>query len=346
MMVHRFTGRHKPASFPDAMKGQKRKQVPAQLPGDGEAEQPSVKVQKSRKKRRKADGSNLQALKQNPSEGEPSSSVPIQPIPAGSSSGGTDEKRQYAALKKAKRKRKKAALLDADAQAARPDGDEAKEGSAAPQEDPPRKKKSRNKFKPDVAPLQQPHHLKEKPAANQQSTTQHPEPGGVPCSVPESDKAPETSPGQPTGKRSSREAPATKQQSKAQAPDLKAAGKRGAEDRPRQRAAELSGPSAKHKQGGLLEQMRAKLSGGRFRWLNEQLYTCPGEQALTLMKEQPHLFKQYHEVITHAISMQRMSMVLRTFARLLLVVVRLGQPPCHCILQAGSYFGSRLVGDG
>ncbi|EIE25221.1 hypothetical protein COCSUDRAFT_13779 [Coccomyxa subellipsoidea C-169] len=56
-----------------------------------------------------------------------------------------------------------------------------------------------------------------------------------------------------------------------------------------------SGAKSKQKDGGLLAQMRAKLSGGRFRWLNEQLYTCPGDEALELMQEQPHLFKQYHE---------------------------------------------------
>ena len=45
----------------------------------------------------------------------------------------------------------------------------------------------------------------------------------------------------------------------------------------------------------LLGRMRAKLAGSQFRWLNEQLYTCPGSQAFELMQEQPHLFAQYHE---------------------------------------------------
>jgi hypothetical protein len=47
--------------------------------------------------------------------------------------------------------------------------------------------------------------------------------------------------------------------------------------------------------GGLLERMRAQLSGGRFRWLNEALYTRPGGEALELMRAQPELFAQYHE---------------------------------------------------
>ena len=56
-------------------------------------------------------------------------------------------------------------------------------------------------------------------------------------------------------------------------------------------AAGQSGP----KQDSLLSKMRAKLSGSQFRWLNEQLYTCPGSQAFELMQEQPQLFTQYHE---------------------------------------------------
>ena len=50
------------------------------------------------------------------------------------------------------------------------------------------------------------------------------------------------------------------------------------------------------KEVGLLSKMRAKLAGSQFRWLNEQLYTCPGSQAFELMQEQPQLFEQYHEV--------------------------------------------------
>ena len=48
--------------------------------------------------------------------------------------------------------------------------------------------------------------------------------------------------------------------------------------------------------GGLLEQMRSKLSGGRFRMLNEQLYTAPGQDAFEMMQGDPALFEQYHEV--------------------------------------------------
>lgn len=50
------------------------------------------------------------------------------------------------------------------------------------------------------------------------------------------------------------------------------------------------------KEDGLLSKMRTKLAGSQFRWLNEQLYTCPGTQAFELMQDQPQLFTQYHEV--------------------------------------------------
>lgn len=45
----------------------------------------------------------------------------------------------------------------------------------------------------------------------------------------------------------------------------------------------------------LQQKMMAKLSGSRFRWINEQLYTITSEDALTLIKEQPSLFDEYHE---------------------------------------------------
>ncbi|KAK9846497.1 hypothetical protein WJX81_005330 [Elliptochloris bilobata] len=41
--------------------------------------------------------------------------------------------------------------------------------------------------------------------------------------------------------------------------------------------------------------MRARLAGGRFRWLNERLYTAASGDAFALMQAQPELFEQYHE---------------------------------------------------
>lgn len=44
----------------------------------------------------------------------------------------------------------------------------------------------------------------------------------------------------------------------------------------------------------LVDKMRAKLSGGQFRMLNEQLYTTTGDKALAMVKDQPGMFSSYH----------------------------------------------------
>ncbi|KAK4477365.1 hypothetical protein RD792_016586 [Penstemon davidsonii] len=43
-----------------------------------------------------------------------------------------------------------------------------------------------------------------------------------------------------------------------------------------------------------LDKMKARLSGGFFRMLNEKLYTCTGDEALNYFKEDPSLFNVYH----------------------------------------------------
>ncbi|KAL2246897.1 ribosomal RNA-processing protein 8 [Sesamum indicum] len=43
-----------------------------------------------------------------------------------------------------------------------------------------------------------------------------------------------------------------------------------------------------------LDKMKAKLSGGYFRMINEKLYTCSGDEALKYFKEDPSLFNVYH----------------------------------------------------
>ncbi|XP_021658473.2 ribosomal RNA-processing protein 8 isoform X2 [Hevea brasiliensis] len=52
--------------------------------------------------------------------------------------------------------------------------------------------------------------------------------------------------------------------------------------------------SKKPKSSSFLDKMRARLSGGHFRMLNEKLYTCTGEEALNYFKEDPSLFDMYH----------------------------------------------------
>ncbi|GFQ06495.1 ribosomal RNA-processing protein 8 [Phtheirospermum japonicum] len=43
-----------------------------------------------------------------------------------------------------------------------------------------------------------------------------------------------------------------------------------------------------------LDKMKARLSGGYFRMINEKLYTCTGDEALNYFKEDPSLFNVYH----------------------------------------------------
>ncbi|XAR51916.1 25S rRNA (adenine(645)-N(1))-methyltransferase [Bertholletia excelsa] len=48
------------------------------------------------------------------------------------------------------------------------------------------------------------------------------------------------------------------------------------------------------KSSSFLDKMKARLSGGHFRMLNEKLYTCTGNEALNYFKEDPTLFNLYH----------------------------------------------------
>lgn len=43
-----------------------------------------------------------------------------------------------------------------------------------------------------------------------------------------------------------------------------------------------------------LDKMKARLSGGYFRMINEKLYTCSGDEALKYFKDDPSLFNVYH----------------------------------------------------
>lgn len=54
-------------------------------------------------------------------------------------------------------------------------------------------------------------------------------------------------------------------------------------------------PMSTQKLTPLQQKMMAKLSGSRFRWINEQLYTTTSQNALNLVKEQPSLFDEYHQ---------------------------------------------------
>lgn len=65
---------------------------------------------------------------------------------------------------------------------------------------------------------------------------------------------------------------------------------------------ETAGSSrAKQKRGKstVLAQMKQKLQGSRFRWLNELLYTSSGSEAFEILKKQPELYQQYHTGFRH-----------------------------------------------
>ncbi|CAG8565258.1 16251_t:CDS:2 [Funneliformis mosseae] len=55
------------------------------------------------------------------------------------------------------------------------------------------------------------------------------------------------------------------------------------------------------KQKGTLEKMKKKLSEGKFRWINEQLYTTTGSKALEMFQKDPQLFDEYHDGFRSAV---------------------------------------------
>ena len=56
-----------------------------------------------------------------------------------------------------------------------------------------------------------------------------------------------------------------------------------------------AGKAAKAAKPSLLEKANAQLAGGRFRWLNEALYTRDGRGAWELLSDQPAMFAEYHQ---------------------------------------------------
>ena len=81
------------------------------------------------------------------------------------------------------------------------------------------------------------------------------------------------------------------------------AGRNGPEKRRKATPSEKSTPTADKESNSrtgkkttdLFEKMKARLSGGRFRWLNEQLYTTTGVEAFAKLTAEPELYQQYHE---------------------------------------------------
>lgn len=66
-------------------------------------------------------------------------------------------------------------------------------------------------------------------------------------------------------------------------------------------AAPVKKPELKTKLTPMQLKMQQKLSGARFRWINEQLYTTSSSDALSLFKKQPHVFEEYHQGFKHQV---------------------------------------------
>ena len=58
---------------------------------------------------------------------------------------------------------------------------------------------------------------------------------------------------------------------------------------------ETSAAAAMRGQKSVLSKMNDQLKGGKFRWLNEQMYTTTSEESVDLFKDDPALFADYHE---------------------------------------------------
>ncbi|CAO3577174.1 unnamed protein product [Absidia cylindrospora] len=73
---------------------------------------------------------------------------------------------------------------------------------------------------------------------------------------------------------------------------------------PKKAAKEITPTIADKNEPGLTAlqlKMKEKLSGARFRWLNEKLYTTEGNEAYSLFQEKPELFDEYHEGFRHQV---------------------------------------------
>ena len=156
---------------------------------------------------------------------------------------------------------------------------------------PPRRKKSKNRFKPD--PPAEPALQAPEPtaAANGHIQPETPESEGATAGT--TDAAASPAAVHPLSKRQKKRAKLRQdsQQPKAQDNEqqqLKQQGQRQQRQQQQEQGqavvdvAPLQGRASSGSR--LLDKMRAKLQGGRFRWLNEQLYTSSGDAAFQLMQ--------------------------------------------------------------
>jgi ribosomal RNA-processing protein 8 len=61
-------------------------------------------------------------------------------------------------------------------------------------------------------------------------------------------------------------------------------------------------PFGKRQMSKLQLKMASKLSGSRFRWINETLYTAKSEESFQLFSKEPELFSIYHKGFASQVS--------------------------------------------
>lgn len=62
-------------------------------------------------------------------------------------------------------------------------------------------------------------------------------------------------------------------------------------------------PSVPQSKSGLQEKMTKQLESSRFRWINEQLYTTTGDEAVAMFSKDPNLFDIYHRGFTNQVKL-------------------------------------------
>ncbi|KAL9973832.1 hypothetical protein ACROYT_G020337 [Oculina patagonica] len=62
-------------------------------------------------------------------------------------------------------------------------------------------------------------------------------------------------------------------------------------------------PFTSQSKSSLHEKMTKQLESSRFRWINEQLYTTTGDEAVAMFSKDPHLFDIYHRGFTNQVKL-------------------------------------------
>ena len=161
-------------------KEKKRKQVPVEAPENGKGQQPSGVT---RKKRRKQDANAITPAQASGSEEASLPGAQAAQIGAAAAAGEKGDSGLPAAprngAKSKKKTEKKQASLIAEPCAPQP-GEKLAKDAAAAQDEAPRKKRSRNKFKPDGVPLPMLDRPKKQAATGRPGSKPQPETKTVP----------------------------------------------------------------------------------------------------------------------------------------------------------------------